>query len=195
MWPKKQVNKPLLNPATFCRTLCRGQNFKILQNPFAHCLQSVWGRPTQNSQSKRCCLGDHIPIWKQQELGGTYGIVDLLAYFSEGFYWRFFHFQPFIVSSMIQRVAFYIWNGCDLIFLGPELTQQLDTKHCQKMSDMNTHSQKHFWEQNFQGLKVTRTPDWYKYEWLSIISNQWKTGINPEALINYFNTNWWKKNH
>ena len=29
VWPKKQVNKPLLNPATFCRTLCRGQNLKI----------------------------------------------------------------------------------------------------------------------------------------------------------------------
>ena len=62
VWPKKQVNKPLLNPATFCRTLCRGQNFEILQNPLAHCLQSVWTRPTQNCRSKRCRLGDHIPI-------------------------------------------------------------------------------------------------------------------------------------
>ena len=48
VWPKKQVNKPLLNPATFRRTLCRGQNFEILQNPSAHCLQSVWTKPTQN---------------------------------------------------------------------------------------------------------------------------------------------------
>ena len=74
VWPKKQVNKPLLNPATFCRTLCRGQKFEILQNLFAHCLQSVWQRPMKNSRSKRCCLDDHIPIWKQKELSGTYGI-------------------------------------------------------------------------------------------------------------------------
>ena len=78
VWPKKQVNKPLLKPATFCCTLCRGQNFKISQNPFAHCLQMVWGRPTQNCRSKRYRLGDHIPIWKWEELGGTYGI----------WYWR-----------------------------------------------------------------------------------------------------------
>ena len=74
VWPKKQVNKPLLKPATFCRTLCRGQKFEILQNPLAPWLQSVWGRPMQNSQSKRCCLGDHIPSWKERELCGTYGI-------------------------------------------------------------------------------------------------------------------------
>ena len=39
--PKKQEIKPLLKPAMFCRTLCRGQNFKILKNPFTTCLQSV----------------------------------------------------------------------------------------------------------------------------------------------------------
>ena len=74
MWPKKQVNKPLLNPAMFCHTLCRGQNFEILQNPLAHCLQSVWTKPRQNCWSKKCSLGDHIPIWKWLELGGTYGM-------------------------------------------------------------------------------------------------------------------------
>ena len=74
VWPKKQVNKPLLKPAMFCRTLCRGQNFKISQNPFAHCLQMVWWRLTQNCQLKSCRLVDHIPIWKWAELGGTYGM-------------------------------------------------------------------------------------------------------------------------
>ena len=54
------------------------------------------------------------------------------------------------LSSMVQRVAFYIWDGCDLKFPGPELTQQLDTKHCQKMSEMNTHSQKYLWEKLLQ---------------------------------------------
>ena len=52
VWPKTQVNNPLQNPSAFCRTLCRGQKFEILLNPFAHCLQSVWGRPMQNYRSK-----------------------------------------------------------------------------------------------------------------------------------------------
>ena len=62
VWPKKQVNKPLLKPATFCRTLCRGQNLRILPCPFGPCLQNIWRSPTQNCRSKRCCLGDPIPI-------------------------------------------------------------------------------------------------------------------------------------
>ena len=58
MWPKKQANKPLLKPAMFCRTLCRGQNLGILPCPFSHCLQNVWQTPRQNYRSKRCHLGN-----------------------------------------------------------------------------------------------------------------------------------------
>ena len=58
MWPKKQVNKPLLKPVTFCQTLCRGQNLRILPCPFSHCLQNVWQTPRQNYRSKRCHLGN-----------------------------------------------------------------------------------------------------------------------------------------
>jgi hypothetical protein len=74
VWPKKQVNKPLLKPAIFWCTLCRGQNLGILPCPFGHCLHTVWRRPTQNCRSKRCRLGDHIPIWKWTELSESYGI-------------------------------------------------------------------------------------------------------------------------
>ena len=74
VWPKKQVNKPLLKPAMFCHTLCRGQNLKILPSNFDHCSQNVWWTPTQNWWSKRCCLGDPIPIWSWTKSGGTYGI-------------------------------------------------------------------------------------------------------------------------
>ena len=75
MWPKKQVSKPLLKPANFCRTLCRGQNLKILPGPFDHCLQNIWSTPTQNCWSKRCCLGDPIPIWSWTKLSKSYGIL------------------------------------------------------------------------------------------------------------------------
>ena len=74
VWPKKQVNKPLLKPAMFCHTLCRGQNLKILPSPFDHCSQNVWWTPTQNWWSKRCCLGDPIPIWSWTKLSKSYGM-------------------------------------------------------------------------------------------------------------------------
>ena len=75
MWPKKQVNKPLLKPTLFCQTLCRGQNLEILLGPFAHCLQTVWRRPTQNCRSKKCRLGACILIWKWTKLSESYGTV------------------------------------------------------------------------------------------------------------------------
>ena len=69
-----QVNKHLLKLAMFCCTLCGGQNLEILPDPFGHCLQNVWSRPTQNYWSKRCRLGDPIPIWMWYELSESYGI-------------------------------------------------------------------------------------------------------------------------
>ena len=101
MWPKKQVNKPLLKPAMFCRTLCRGQNLGILPGPFDLCLQNVWRTPTQNCRSKRCHLGAPIPIWKWTELCESYGIwwkISLLSQIIGSHFWWYlctkFSFQP-----------------------------------------------------------------------------------------------------
>ena len=72
-------------------------------NPFAHCLQSVWQRPMQNSRSKRCCLGDHIPIWKQRELGGTYGTMKLAI--SKKF-WHLYEARVWSASPHLPRIPF-----------------------------------------------------------------------------------------
>ena len=73
-WPKKQVNKPLLKTGHFYPTPCSGQNLEILPCPFGHCLQTVWKRPMQNCRSKRCRLGDPIPIWMWPKLSESYGM-------------------------------------------------------------------------------------------------------------------------
>ena len=102
VWPKKQVNKPLLKPATFCRTLCRGQNLGISPGPLGHCFQMVWRGPSQNCRSKRCRLGAPIPIWKWTELSESYGMCSLGLFV--------------LLSSFVFLLPWLVWVTCNFTF-------------------------------------------------------------------------------
>ena len=54
VWPKKKVNEPLLKPAMFCRTLCRGQNLGILPSPFTKYLENPLAKLPVKKMPFRC---------------------------------------------------------------------------------------------------------------------------------------------